>query len=86
MKVDPRALRRFRSHRGALVGTGIVLFLVLFALFAPWLGLDPLTSDFSLIAAPETMGFLPLAGMLLIAGVLVASVGSGLSLRRFLRV
>ena len=47
---------------------------------------DPLTTDFSLIAAPETMSFMPLALMLLLAGVLVASVGSGLSLRRFLRV
>ena len=45
--MDPRALRRFRSNRGALVGMGIVLFLLLFAALAPAvLGLDPLTSDF----------------------------------------
>ncbi len=44
--MDPRALRRFRSHRGALVGTGIVLFLLLFAVLAPLLARDPLTSDF----------------------------------------
>jgi cell division transport system permease protein len=47
---------------------------------------DPLTSNIQLLDTPDTMGFLPLATMLLVAGVLVASVGSGLSLRRFLRV
>jgi ABC-type dipeptide/oligopeptide/nickel transport system permease subunit len=47
MTMDPRALRRFRSNRGALVGTGIVLLLVLVAALAPAvLGLDPMTSDF----------------------------------------
>jgi len=45
--MDPRALRRFRSNRGALIGMGIVVSLVLFAALAPAvLGLDPLTSDF----------------------------------------
>jgi ABC-type dipeptide/oligopeptide/nickel transport system permease subunit len=47
MTVDPRALRRFRNNRGALIGTGIVSFLIAFAaLGPPLLGLDPLTSDF----------------------------------------
>jgi ABC-type dipeptide/oligopeptide/nickel transport system permease subunit len=53
MIVDPSALRRFRRHRGALVGTSIVLFLVLFATAAPFLGLDPLTSDFETGRAEE---------------------------------
>jgi ABC-type dipeptide/oligopeptide/nickel transport system permease subunit len=45
--MDPRALRRFRSHRGALLGTGIVLFLLFLAVLGPAMfGLDPLTSDF----------------------------------------
>ncbi|MET0592409.1 MAG: ABC transporter permease [Polyangiaceae bacterium] len=45
--MDPRALARFKKHRGALIGTGIVVFLVAFALLGPlFLGLDPLTSDF----------------------------------------
>jgi ABC-type dipeptide/oligopeptide/nickel transport system permease subunit len=45
--MDPRALRRFRSNRGALMGMGIVLFLFLLAALGPTaLGLDPLTSDF----------------------------------------
>lgn len=47
MTVDPRAIARFRSHRGARIGLGIVLFLVLVAILAPAaFGLDPLTSDF----------------------------------------
>jgi ABC-type dipeptide/oligopeptide/nickel transport system permease subunit len=53
MTVDPRALRRFRSHRGALIGTGIVLFLVLFAIFVPLLGVDPSASDFEAGRAEE---------------------------------
>lgn len=45
--MDPRALARFKEHRGALIGTAIVVFLVVFAAFGPaLLGLDPLTSDF----------------------------------------
>jgi cell division transport system permease protein len=47
---------------------------------------DPLAEDFALIAAPETMNFALLVGVLLGASVAVSAVGSGLSLRRFLRV
>ena len=47
---------------------------------------DPLAADFALIAAPETMNFALLIGVLLGASVAVSAVGSGLSLRRFLRV
>jgi len=47
---------------------------------------DPLASDFALISAPKTMS-LPLLGLLLmIAAVAVSALGSGLSLRRFLKV
>jgi cell division transport system permease protein len=47
---------------------------------------DPLASDFALISAPKTMS-LPLLGLLLmIAAVGVSALGSGLSLRRFLKV
>jgi ABC-type dipeptide/oligopeptide/nickel transport system permease subunit len=46
--MDPRALGRFRSHRGALIGMAIVLFLVLVASLGPVaFGLDPLASDFA---------------------------------------
>src|SRR5882672_4000345 len=45
--MDPRALRRFRKNRGALIGAGIVVVLLLFALFAPsFVGEDPFASDF----------------------------------------
>lgn len=47
---------------------------------------DPLSKDFALIAAPDTMNFGLLIGVLLVAAVGVSALGSGLSLRRFLRV
>ena len=47
---------------------------------------DPLASDFALIAAPETINFAALVAILLGASVAVSAAGSGLSLRRFLRV
>ena len=47
---------------------------------------DPLAADFALIAAPETMNFGALIAILLGASVAVSAAGSGLSLRRFLRV
>jgi cell division transport system permease protein len=48
--------------------------------------LDPLASNWTLIAAPRTIAFTLLVVVLLGAGVLVSAVGSGISLRRFLRV
>jgi cell division transport system permease protein len=47
---------------------------------------DPLASDFALIAAPDTMNFGLLVAVLLGSAVGVSALGSGLSLRRFLRV
>jgi cell division transport system permease protein len=47
---------------------------------------DPLTADFALMAAPRTMSFAILTVVLLGASVAVSAAGSGLSLRRFLRV
>ena len=48
--------------------------------------LDPLASTWTLIAAPRTIPFSALVAVLLGAGILVSALGSGLSLRRFLRV
>jgi cell division transport system permease protein len=48
--------------------------------------IDPLKHDFSLIAAPQTLNFGVLIVVLLVASVAVSAAGSGLSLRRFLRV
>ena len=47
---------------------------------------DPLAADFALIAAPQTMNFPLLVAVLIGASVGVSALGSGLSLRRFLRV
>jgi cell division transport system permease protein len=47
---------------------------------------DPLAKDFALIAAPDTMNFGLLIGVLLASAIGVSALGSGLSLRRFLRV
>jgi cell division transport system permease protein len=48
--------------------------------------LDPLASTWTLIAAPRTIPFSALVAVLMGAGILVSALGSGLSLRRFLRV
>jgi cell division transport system permease protein len=48
--------------------------------------LDPLANNWTLIAAPRTIAFTALIAVLLGAGILVSALGSGLSLRRFLRV
>jgi cell division transport system permease protein len=48
--------------------------------------LDPLANNWTLIAAPRTISFTALLIVLMGAGVLVSALGSGLSLRRFLRV
>ena len=48
--------------------------------------LDPLASNWTLIAAPRTIAFSVLVVVLLASGAMVSAVGSGLSLRRFLKV
>ena len=48
--------------------------------------LDPLASHWTLISAPHTIPFVALVAVLMGAGVVVSALGSGLSLRRFLRV
>ena len=67
---------------GALGGVTAVLLLGVLKVAL----VDPLAADFALIAAPETMNFGLLIGVLLGAAVGVSAIGSGLSLRRFLQV
>jgi cell division transport system permease protein len=67
---------------GAL-GGGTAILLLLVGKIAL---LDPLTAQFSLLAAPDTIHFGMLVAVLLAAAVGVSAMGSGLSLRRFLRV
>jgi cell division transport system permease protein len=67
---------------GALGGAGAVALLLVGKIAL----LDPLISEFSLLAAPQTIHFGVLVAVLLGASVGVSALGSGLSLRRFLRV
>jgi len=71
---------------GVLVGAlGGVTAIVLLGVVKVSL-VDPLAGDFALIATTETMNFGLLVALLLAASVGVSALGSGLSLRRFLRV
>ena len=47
---------------------------------------EPLSERFALLAAPETIDFPLLIILLLLACIAVSAAGSGLTLRRFLRV
>jgi cell division transport system permease protein len=67
---------------GALGGVLAVLILGVFKVAV----VDPLAQEYALIAAPDTMSFPLLIALLLGAAVAVSAAGSGLSLRRFLRV
>jgi cell division transport system permease protein len=48
--------------------------------------IDPLSDRFALLAAPDTIDFPLLVVVLMLACVAVSAAGSGLTLRRFLRV
>jgi cell division transport system permease protein len=67
---------------GALGGITAILLLAVGKIAL----IDPLAEDFALVAAPKTVSFAVLIGVLLAASVGVSAAGSGLSLRRFLRV
>jgi cell division transport system permease protein len=67
---------------GALGGILAILLLAVVKIAV----VDPLAADFALIAAPETIDFPLLIAILLAAAVSVSALGSGLSLRKFLRV
>jgi cell division transport system permease protein len=55
-----------------------------------WLGkvtiVDPLSERFALVAAQNTIQFLPLVAILVACAMAVSALGSGITLRRFLRV
>jgi cell division transport system permease protein len=67
---------------GALGGLLAVLLLGVFKIAV----IDPLAAEYALIAAPQTMNFGLLVAVLLGAAIAVSAAGSGISLRRFLRV
>jgi cell division transport system permease protein len=67
---------------GALGGLVAILLLLVGKIAL----LDPLIDQFALLAAPDTINLGVLVVLLLVAAVAVSALGSGLSLRRFLRV
>jgi cell division transport system permease protein len=71
---------------GVIVGAlGGLLAILLLAIGKVAL-IDPLANDFALLAAPETINFGLLIAVLISSSVFVSAAGSGISLRRFLRV
>jgi len=71
---------------GVIVGALGGLLAVLLLAVGKVALIDPLASDFALIAAPDTINFGLLIAVLMGAAVGVSAAGSGISLRRFLRV
>ncbi len=66
-----------------LIGGAIAIGLLSLAKVA---FVDPLSDRFALLASPDTLSFPLLVAVLLGACVAVAAIGSGVTLRRFLRV
>jgi cell division transport system permease protein len=71
---------------GIIVGFFGGLLAVLVLTVAKETLIDPLSEDFALLAAPDTIDFPLLAALLMLACVVVSALGSGITLRRFLRV
>lgn len=71
---------------GLIVGFLGGLVAVLLLWLAKATVVDPLSDRFALIAAPDTIEFKLLVVLLLAAAMAVSAAGSGLTLRRFLRV
>ncbi len=71
---------------GVIVGALGTLLAVLMLAVGKIAFIDPLQSEFALIAAPKTIGFGLLVLVMTAAGIAISAVGSAVSLRRFLRV
>ena len=71
---------------GVIVGFLGGLLAVLLLAIAKQTFIDPLSEDFALLAAPDTIDFPLLVALLMVACVAVSALGSGLTLRRFLKV
>jgi cell division transport system permease protein len=71
---------------GMIVGFFGGLLAVLLLTVAKETLIDPLSEDFALLAAPDTIDFPLLVALLMLACVVVSALGSGITLRRFLRV
>jgi cell division transport system permease protein len=71
---------------GVIVGFMGGVLAVLLLWIAKETFVDPLEDRFALLAAPDTIQFPLLVGLMLLACVVVSALGSGITLRRFLRV
>jgi cell division transport system permease protein len=71
---------------GVIVGFMGGVLAVLLLTIAKETFIDPLSDRFALLAAPDTIDFPLLIVLLLVACVAVSAAGSGITLRRFLRV
>ena len=71
---------------GMVVGLMGGVLAVLLLTIAKETFVDPLSDRFALLAAPDTIDFPLLAALLLLACIAVSALGSGFTLRRFLRV
>jgi cell division transport system permease protein len=71
---------------GVIVGFFGGLLAVLLLAIGKQTLIDPLSDDFALLAAPDTIDFPLLVGVLMVACVAVSALGSGMTLRRFLKV
>jgi cell division transport system permease protein len=71
---------------GVIIGLMGGVLAVLCLTIAKLTFIDPLSERFALLAAPKTIDFTLLVAVLLMACVAVSAIGSGFTLRRFLRV
>jgi cell division transport system permease protein len=71
---------------GVIVGFLAGVLAVLLLTIAKETFIDPLSERFALLAAPDTIDFPLLIALLLVACVAVSAIGSGITLRRFLKV
>jgi cell division transport system permease protein len=71
---------------GVIVGLMGGVLAVLCLMIAKATLVDPLEDRFALLAAPKTIDFPLLIGLLMLSCIAVSAIGSGLTLRRFLRV
>ena len=71
---------------GMIVGLAGGILAVLVLTIAKNTLIDPLSERFALLAAPETIDFPLLVAILLAACVGVSALGSGITLRRFLKI
>jgi cell division transport system permease protein len=71
---------------GLIVGAMGGILAVLLLTIAKETFVDPLSDQFALIAAPDTIDFPLLVVLLLLSCMAVSALGSGMTLRRFLRI